>query len=183
MRVAFLFSTAVACLAAIGGYSVGSSQAVQLQDGTVYFVQPPSLEGAETTYNDVYVWGATYYFTINLPANAGEPLQRVTINQHEGVDRIHYNLKDTSATETGSSHKKHKLALKDVTSDRTTRTISLTFDPPVPPGRTIKIALKPEQNPTIPGVYLFGVTAFPPSEKSHGQFLGYGRLQFYSAHY
>ncbi|MDF5716089.1 MAG: DUF2808 domain-containing protein [Rhizonema sp. NSF051] len=182
MRVAFLFSTAVACLAAIGGYSVGSSQAVQLQDGTVYFVQPPSLEGAETTYNDIYVWGATYYFTINLPENAGEPLQRVTINQHEGVDRIHYELKDTSATERGGSNKKHKLALKDVTNDRKTRTISLTFDPPVPPGRTIKIALKPEQNPTVPGVYLFGVTAFPPGEKSHGQFLGYGRLQFYSLH-
>ena len=182
MRVAFLFSTAIACLAAIGAYSVSSSQAVQLQDGTVYFVQPPSLEGAETTYNDVYVWGATYYFTINLPENAGEPLQRVTINQYEGVDRIYYNLKDTSATETGVSHKKHKLALKDVTSDRKTRTISLTFDPPVPPGRTIKIALKPQQNPTVQGVYLFGVTAFPPGEKSHGQFLGYGRLQFYSLH-
>lgn len=30
------------------------------------------------------------------------------------------------------------------------------------------------------GVYLFGVTAFPAGEKSHGQFIGFGRLHFYN---
>jgi len=180
MRFAFLCGTAIACTVAIGGYNVSLSRAVQLQDGTVYFVQPPSLVEAVTTYKDIYVTGATYYFTIYLPPNAGEPLQQITFNQHEGVDRIDFDLKATSVFEGNRSHTGQKLALKDATSDRKTRTVTLTFDPPVSPGRTITIALKPEQNPSVSGVYLFGVTAFPPGEKAHGQFLGYGRLQFYS---
>ncbi|BAY49292.1 hypothetical protein SAMD00079811_69210 [Scytonema sp. HK-05] len=180
MRVGFLLSTAIACTAVIGGYTVDLSQAVQLRDGKVYFVQPPSLGDVVTTYKETYVWGATYYFTIGLPENAGEPLQRITINQREGVDRVRFDLKDTSAFEGTRSKKGQKLALKDAASDRKTKTISLTFDPPVPPGRTITIALKPVQNPQVAGVYLFGVTAFPPGEQAHGQFLGYGRLQFYN---
>lgn len=180
MRFAFLFGTAITCMAAVGSYSVGLSSAVQLQDGTVYFVQPPRLVEAVTTYKEVNVWGATYYFTIDLPQNAGEPLQRVTINQHEGVDRIRYDLKATSVYVGDVSKRGQKVALLDATSDRKTRTISLTFAEPVPPGKTVIIGLKPEQNPFTPGVYLLGVTAFPPGEKVHGQFLGYGRLQFYS---
>ena len=180
MRFRFLFGTAIVCTIAISGYNVSLSRAVQLQDGTVYFVQPPRLVAAVSTYKDIYVTGATYYFTIDLPETAGEPLQQITINQYEGVDRIRFDLKETSVFEGERSHKRQKLALKDATNDRKTRTISLTFDPPVSPGRTITIALKPEQNPSVPGVYLFGVTAFPRGEKAHGQFLGYGRLQFYS---
>ncbi|KAB8320898.1 DUF2808 domain-containing protein [Tolypothrix campylonemoides VB511288] len=190
MRVGFLLSTAIArqgaalaaiaCTAVIGGYTADLSQAVQLRDGKVYFVQPPSLGDVVTTYKETYVWGATYYFTISLPENAGEPLQRITINQREGVDRVRFDLKDTSAFEGTRSKEGQKLALKDATSDRKTKTISLTFDPPVSPGRTITIALKPVQNPQVAGVYLFGVTAFPPGEQAHGQFLGYGRLQFYN---
>jgi len=156
------------------------SQAIQLQDGTVYFAQPPSIVEAATTYQNTYVWGATYYFTINLPENAGEALARVTINQREGMDYVRFKLKDTYAFAGTRSQKGEKLKLKDITSDRKSRTLSLTFDPPVPPGKKITIALKPVQNPTVGGVYLFGVTAYPAGEKSHGQFLGFGRLQFYS---
>ncbi|ARV60213.1 hypothetical protein BZZ01_17655 [Nostocales cyanobacterium HT-58-2] len=180
MRTAFLLGTAIACTAVIGGYTANLTQAVQLRDGKVYFVQPPQLVSAVTTYKDTYVWGATYYFTISLPENAGEPLQRITINQREGADRVRFDLKDTFAFEGTRSNEGQKLTLKDVTSDRETKTLSLTFDPPVSPGRNITIALKPVQNPMVSGVYLFGVTAFPPGEQAHGQFLGYGRLQFYN---
>ncbi|MBW4626288.1 MAG: DUF2808 domain-containing protein [Brasilonema octagenarum HA4186-MV1] len=180
MRVAFFLGTAIACTTVIGGYTADLSQAVQLRDGKVYFIQPPTLLGAVTTYKDTYVWGATYYFTIGLPENAGEPLQTITIHQREGVDRVRFDLRHTSAFEGTPSKEGPKLALKDVTRDSKTKTLSLIFDPPVPPGRTITLALKPVQNPTVAGVYLFGVTAFPPGEQPHGQFLGYGRLQFYN---
>jgi hypothetical protein len=56
----------------------------------------------------------------------------------------------------------------------------VTFDPPVPPGKIITIGLRPTRNPLYDGVYLFRVTAFPPGEKATGQFLGFGRLQFYT---
>lgn len=188
MRLLMLLGSAIATIAMMEGYTFEPSRAIQLQDGTVYFAQPPRLVSAVTTYNDVYVWGATYYFTVSLPDNAGEPLQKLTINQREGVDYVRFRLKDSFAFEGNRSAKGQKLGLKDATSDasrqaasrlRKTQTLSLTFDPPVSPGKTITIGLKPVQNPTVAGVYLFGVTAFPAGEKSHGQFLGFGRLQFY----
>ncbi|MBD2449141.1 DUF2808 domain-containing protein [Nostoc sp. FACHB-152] len=180
MRPRVLLGAAIASITLIEGCLVSQSQAIQLQDGTVYFAQPPRLVETATTYNEVYVWGATYYFTISLPENAGEGLQSLTINQREGVDNIRFDLSDTVAFEGKRSGRGQKLGLKDVKRDRKTRTVSLTFDPPVSPGKTITIGLKPWQNPRNTGVYLFGVTAFPPGEKSHGQFLGYGRLQFYN---
>ncbi len=178
IHIVVLLSSAIAWTIGIGGYSDRLTQAIQLRDGTVYFAQPPRLTYTATTYNDVYVWGATYYFTVSLPDNAGEPLQKITINQHEGVDDIRFELKKSYAFEGTRSHEGQKLQLTDVSRDK--KTISITFNPPVSPGKTITIGLKPVQNPTVSGVYLFGVTAFPAGEKSHGQFLGYGRLQFYS---
>jgi hypothetical protein len=52
----------------------------------------------------------------------------------------------------------------------------VVFEPAIAPGKTVTVALRPVQNPNFPGVYLFGVTAFPPGEKVHGQFLGFGRF-------
>lgn len=54
----------------------------------------------------------------------------------------------------------------------------MSFDPPVPPATTVTLRLRPERNPRISGIYLFGVTAYPTAAK-RGQFLGYGRLHFY----
>lgn len=178
MHLKALLGSAIATVAIVG-YTIPASQAIQLRDGTVYFVQPPRLVEAATTYDSVSVWGATYYFTVSLPENATEPLQQITINQHEGVDYIRFDLKNSIVFEGTRSRKGQKLELKDATANRKTQTISLIFDPPVSPGKTITIGLKPWQNPAIEGVYLFGVTAFPPGEKTHSQFLGFGRFQFY----
>jgi hypothetical protein len=54
--------------------------------------------------------------------------------------------------------------------------VTLVFDPPISPGKTVTVALKAARNPLPGGIYLFGVTAFPPGENSSGLFLGYGRL-------
>ncbi|MBG1261720.1 DUF2808 domain-containing protein [Nostoc commune] len=187
MRVATLFGITLSLAIGIGGVTGTVTEAVQLRDGTVYFVQPPKLVKATTTYKDVNIFGGTYYFTINLPENAGESLEKVTIAQREGVENIDYNLNDTHAfVETSDAYgglrlrKETRLKLGAVTNERDTRTVSVNFDPPVTPGQTITIALRPVSNPSFSGVYLLGVTAFPVGEKSHGQFLGFGRFQFYS---
>lgn len=155
--------------------------AVQLRDGRVYFVQPPSLLKATTTQSGTRVWGATYYFTLRLPATAGEPLERVAIAQREGVDAIRYDLDDTFAFVQSEAQYKTPIPLGEVTADRKARTVTVTFDPPVAPGQTVTIALRPVRNPGVSGVYLFGVTAFPAGEAAYGQFLGYGRLHFYNS--
>jgi len=173
----FLAATLAATLGIFANFP--QTEAVQLSDGTVYFVQPPSLVGASTTFNDACVWSATYYFTVNLPENAGEPLQRVTINQYEGTEDIDFRLRETRAFEGTKRKKGENIPIQEVTRDDKTRTISVTFAPPIAPGKTVTIALDPVNNPCFGGIYLFGVTAFPPGEKVHGQFLGFGRLQFY----
>lgn len=152
--------------------------AVQLRDGKVYFKQPPLLLRAVTTFKNVNVWGATYYFTIKLPPNAGEPLQKVDINQHEGFERVRFDLNNSFAFIGKPSNQGKKLPL-NIKSDRKLKTVSLKFDPPVSPGETVTIALKPVRNPGTDGIYLFGVTAFPAGDNSHGQFLGFGRFHFY----
>ena len=180
MRVATLFGITLSLAISMGGVAVPVTQAVQLGDGTVYFVEPPKLVKATTIYKEVNVWGGTYYFTINVPENAGESLQKVTIAQKEGAENIDYNLNHTRAFVGTRDRKESRLTLGPVTAERRTRTVTVNFEPPVTPGQTVTIALRPVMNPSFSGVYLLGVTAFPVGEKSHGQFLGFGRFQFYS---
>ncbi len=71
MRLATIFGTTLALTVGIGALTA-KLEAIQLRDGIIYFVQPPDLVEATTTFNGVNVWGATYYFTINVPENAGE---------------------------------------------------------------------------------------------------------------
>ncbi|MEO0844697.1 MAG: DUF2808 domain-containing protein, partial [Cyanobacteria bacterium J06643_5] len=92
-------------------------------------------------------------------------------------DDINFDLKDSFAT-SKSNGKTQKLPL-EITEKPKSKTVSVIFNPAVEPGKTVTIALKPVRNPSTEGIYLFGVTAFPEGEKSHGQFLGYGRLHFY----
>jgi hypothetical protein len=166
------------CFGMLGVVSDRVAQAVQLSDGKVYFTRPPEFIEAITYYKNTGALSATYYFTLRVPADAGEPLRRVTLAQTEGVDAIRFILNQTTAYE--GKNDKSLFTLGEVTEDRKQRTVSITFDPPIPPGKLITIAMRPIRNPLTSGVYMFGVTAYPPGEKVHGQFLGYGRLHFYN---
>ena len=174
MRIKTTLGVILLCFIA-NGEANQPSWAVKLPDGTVYFTDPPSLVKATTTYREPQI-PSTYYFTLSLPEQAGEPLQQVTFSQYKGLENIEFNLKRTEAETDADAGPQPTLA--GVTRDRKTKTVSVTFNPPIPPGRTIKIGLHALRNPLAGGVYLFGVTAYPAGEKSHGQFLGYGRLQF-----
>lgn len=162
-----------------------STLAIQLQDGTVYFAQPPRLVKAVTTRSETYAWSATYYFTLSLSPDAGVPLERVTITKTEGGGKIRYNPEKTIAFEGTHRDKGQRLTVEAVAIAEETDTVSVTFNPPVPPGKTVTIGLRPLRTPKYGGIYLFGVSAFPAGEKSYGHFLGYGRLHFYdgSDHY
>lgn len=177
-RSGFVGRSLAICVATFGTFSL-PVQAVQLANGTVYFNHPPRLLGARTTEKSIRVWGAKYYFTLRVPADAGEPLQRVAIAQREGVDNIRFRLKDTQAFV--GEGRRQPLSLGAVTFDQPTQAVSVTFNPPVPPGQTVTVRLVPRRNPDVSGVYLFGVTALPAGEKVSGQFLGFGRLHFYDS--
>ncbi|MGK7919627.1 MAG: DUF2808 domain-containing protein [Trichodesmium sp.] len=155
------------------------SLAIETKDGTVYFAQPPRLITAVTTRSETYVWSATYYFTLSLLPDAGVPLKQVKISKTEGSSNIRYNPDKIIAFEGTHRNKGQQLTVEEVTVDKKTDTISVIFNPPVPPGKTFTIGLRPVRTPRYGGIYLFGVTAFPAGEKPHGHFLGYGRLHFY----
>lgn len=173
--------------AAVVWVAVDTAAAVQLADGTVYFTQPPRLLEAVATQTAASAWGSRYYFTIQLPENSGESLQKLAIFQHNGSDTVRFDLAATRANQGNYGAHGSPLTVGAVTQEslpdyagREKSALVVTFSPPVPPGQTVTIALHPKHNPQYPGVYLFGVTAFPPGDRVHPQFLGFGRLHFYS---
>ena len=149
--------------------------AVRFSDGTVQFAGVPRLGKVTTTDNQAYAWGATYLFTLQVPEDASEPLGRVVLRQEEGLDTVEFNLKRTDAYL--NSDRTQTTAVES--SNPKPDTLELTFTPPIPPGSTVTIGLRPYSNPRTGGVYLFGVTTAPAGEKVRDQFIGYGRLQFY----
>ena len=161
-------------------FNIPATNAVQFPgSGRVAFDKSPLLRNAVTTFSGVRVWGAKYYFTIELPADAGEPLQKVVIAQRRGADDISFYLDKTVAYNGTHRRKREKLALQNVSQDEETKAITVVFDNPIPPGTTFTVGLRPKRNPDVGGVYLFGVTAFPSGENPDGLYLGAGRLQFF----
>lgn len=153
--------------------------AIQLADGTTAFVQQPVLLDASTTHSTARAWVATYYFNMQLPAGASEPLQRVQIDQNQRVELIRYRLHETRAYLGSRSRRGEPLAIAEQVFDRRTGRLTVVFEPPIPPDTRFTLALRPVQNP-VSGVYLLGVTAFPPGDRVAAHFMGFGRLHFYS---
>ncbi|MCC5638319.1 DUF2808 domain-containing protein [Nostoc sp. CHAB 5844] len=159
-----------------------AANAVTLSNGAIAFAQPPRLVSASTPYNDTSVPDTTYYFTLKVPAAAGESLQQVTFTQVLGNEEIEFNLNNTLAFVGTRDRRGEKLAVKSVVSNDK-QNFTVTFANPVPPEQTVTIGLRTYRNPFNDGVYLFGVKAFPSGQQTVGQFLGVGRLQFYKDTY
>jgi len=179
------WANALAGVAAFSGAATligaGGLQAVQVADGTVFFDRPPLFGEATTTRDGAGRPSPAYYFTLSVPQDAGEPLQRVVIAQRDGDSafrEVEFEPEDTQAF-VGANRRGEALPLGEVTWDDGSNTLSIEFDPPVAPGTPVALRLEAERNPRRGGVYLFGVTVFPAGERSHGQFIGYGRLHFY----
>lgn len=156
--------------------------AVQFPDGRSSFEKAPRLVDMVTTQNSARIWGAKYYVTIDLPIDIGEPLQQVTIQQRQGFENIRYRIDRTFAFEGTPRRRGEAIAVQNAIFDRDQGLVTVIFDPPVPPGRTVTIGLVPTRNPDYDGIYIFGITAFPVGEKPMGLYLGVGRLQFYLDH-
>lgn len=156
-----------------------SSSAVTLPNGQTAFDAPPHLIKAESSYSSSNL-PSTYFFTLRIPDNAGEPLKAVKIVQRENLDTIRYQSNATQAFRGNRWAQGPQLSLAAIGGPTETGEMVVEFDPPVQPGKTVTVALKAKQNPTFGGVYQFGVTAYPAGKRGIGQFLGYARLNFYS---
>lgn len=156
-----------------------SSSAVPLPNGQTAFDAPPHLIKAESSYSSSNL-PSTYFFTLKIPNNAGEPLQAVKIVQRENLEIISYKGNATRAFRGNRWAQGPQLSLAAIGGPTESSEMMVVFDPPVQPGKTVTVSLKAKQNPTFGGVYQFGVTAYPAGERGIGQFLGYARLNFFS---
>ena len=82
------------CSFSLSGYPrlIPSVNAITSPNGVVSFEKPPRLIDASTTFNDVQIRGATYYFDLELPEDAGEPLQTIVIGQRSGQEEIEFRI-------------------------------------------------------------------------------------------
>ena len=152
--------------------------AVQLRDGTTAFTSQPRLLSVTTTNNNTRSWSAAYYFTIELPADASEPLKTIQIEQTQGFNIPRYNWEKTTIF---TGHRRNRGAVFAIESASISdRTITLVLDDPIPPGTTFTVKLSPIRNPRTSGVYLFRVATFPAGENPQPAILRVGRLHFYS---
>jgi hypothetical protein len=164
-------------LVTIVSYSVLPTNAVTLRDGKTYFIKPPRLRSSTTTQNGSYIWGASYYFTVEIPEKADEPLAKLVIQQQGGLGTPEFNIKDMEVFEGTQKNQGKRLVFQSIDLKENPISITMIFDPPIPPGKTITLHLYPVRNPQVGGIYLYGMTAYPPGEQPHGQFLGFGRIR------
>jgi hypothetical protein len=149
-------------------------------NGQTFFYHPPSLTRVAASQIGAHL-PSTYEFTVTVPANAGQPLKAITIAQAKNLERISF---DTSRSQAFAGNRfaagpMIPLASVGGTQPMNPSEVTVVFDQPVQPGSTVTVAIEAKENPQFGGVYEFGVTAYPAGENGLGQFLGYGRINFY----
>jgi len=150
------------------------------QVGQSFFSHPPQLVRAAALPSGGSV-SSTYEFTLTVPKDAGQPLKAVTIAQATNVETVKFDGINNKAFIGKRFADGPEIQLANIGGEQPANPgeATIVFDQPVQPGNTVTIALPVQKNPDSNGVYLFGVTAYPDGENGLGQFLGYGRINFY----
>ena len=146
----------------------------------IAFVGIPRLIDSTTTQKETKIQ-STYYFTINVPDNAGIDLKQIQLTQTSGSDFLGKRIHRTTGFEGTRKNRGSEFPVSLVENNQDTRTMIVSLDQPIPPGKTITIALRTYRNPTISGVYQLRVTGFPDGENVRDASLGVARFHFYSS--
>ena len=155
------------------------SQALELRGMTV-FQTPPWKLTFRNYYTTVMDNGAEYYFTIEMPEQAGADLGQVEIQQTSGVDwTFPFNVERTRAF-LGEPRREGANLPIETRFDQQRRLFRIRFLQPPGPGQTLTVALKPYNNPAQSGISLFAVRAYPAGPDPVGQQVGFARLSIYS---
>ena len=155
--------------------------ALEVGKNKTVFEAGPRLTRTAATNSSINT-PSTYHFTIEVPENAGEALEAVTISPKNNPDNIDFVVNKNSAFIGDSFAGGPNLDLADIGGSLPLDSddITVVFDEPVQPGETVTVKLRAKRNPSRPGIYLFGVTAFPEGENSSGLYLGSGRLHLHT---
>ncbi|MEA5533938.1 DUF2808 domain-containing protein [Crocosphaera sp. XPORK-15E] len=155
------------------------SLGIEQKSERTFFSKSPRLLDVITTFKGARITIPTYYYTIDLPAQSGESLQKITIQKRQGFEIIEYYPNRTIAFKGTPDDRGETLTVKESHWDETTETMTVILSPPVPPGTIFTVGLKAIKNPEHGGIYLFGVNVFPSGDNPMNLYLGSGRLDFY----
>ncbi len=147
------------------------------EDGNekTFFERSPRLIRSATSFRSPWI-RANYYFTIEVPSDAGKPLKAVTIIQQTNLEQIVFFPSQTRAFFGDSFDSDDSIPLASVNRETSEKNgLKVVFEQPVEPGLTVTISLR-VRNPRYGGIYQFGVTAFPVGAQSQGLYLGIGRI-------
>ncbi len=155
-----------------------SALALKTNHGQTIFKVSPKILDISTTSTKVRSPIVKYHLILEIPANAGEPLQAIKIKQRKNSpDDIIFDQNQTRAF-LGNSHQQEltlsPTAMKE--KEMSPGEITVIFAQPLPPGNLVTIELKPKNNPRFSGTYQLGVTAYPQGENPQGLYLGSRRI-------
>lgn len=150
------------------------------QERKTFFSHPPQLIQAAALQIGTDI-PSTYEFTLTVPKDAGESLKAVKVVQAKNVETVKFDVGNSKAFVGERFAGSPEIRLASVGGEQSTNLgeATIVFDQPVQPGSTVTVALAAQRNPHLGGVYEFGVTAYPVGTNGLGQFLGYGRINFY----
>ena len=158
------------------------ARALELAGSTV-FVKAPwqvDLVSYNTTVGQPL---PEYYFTLNLDPEAGASLGGFTFQQIRGVDRqFPFALERTRAF-IGRPRREGRPVPVKARFNNDTRTMTLEFPEPVPPGSTVTVSVVPWTNPMQSDTYLFQVVAYPAGPEPLGSPVGVATLRIYENTY
>jgi hypothetical protein len=155
-----------------------SAKAVELQ-GQTWFAKPPWKVELRNYYWYVMQSGGEYYFTVNLPEQAGVGLGGLVIRQIRGVDtNFSFDAARTRAF-VGLPRREGAAVPVEATFDPDARRFEIRFPKPPQPGQTVTVALRPWHNPSQADSYVFGVQALPAGVNPVPASLGVATLPIY----
>ncbi|SBO41887.1 conserved protein of unknown function [Cyanobium sp. NIES-981] len=155
-----------------------STLALELR-GSTYFRRAPWKVDLVSYNSIVSQPSARYYFTVELPEDAGASLEGLSFRQTRGVDtRFAFSPERTRAF-VGRPRREGRAIAVDAEFDARQREVRVSFPEPVPPGTTVTVMLKPWANPSMSDTYMFQVQAFPAGPNPSPAPLGFATLRIY----
>jgi hypothetical protein len=154
-----------------------SAMASRLPNNRVVFDRSPEFIEA-TVLPAEQAENGQFQIVISLPETAGEAMEALVVHPRDTGICFPF---DPTGTEAYIGKADAELAAIPLASVggmmMSPNEVLVVFATPIEPGQQVTVRLQPKFSP-IPGIYEFGVTAYPTGDSPVGQFLGYERLQF-----
>lgn len=175
-----LFASKYLLIAVIFGFNqplIDPIYAQSVAQKISFFLKSPRLTRAASSFNSTRVI-STYFFAIQLPEDAGNSLQSVTINQQVNLETIRF-FPEKSRGFLGDNNGKPIEVQVELDQSNNQNQLNIFFSEAIKPGEMVTIAIR-ARNPLYGGIYQFGVTAYPQGNNPQPLYLGNGRIHFYS---